>query len=344
MPNLYRRKDSPYLWCWGHYPNGERWTASTRQRGQREAEKAARAIERERLTESQAPYPTVSLHEALEVLRKHKERKRAAPATIEKLRQKRAPLERLFGSGRDVQTLSLADTEAYLDARRREKIRGTERTVCDHTIAMELTVLCSALRQLRRHDLYGGDPKALWPEALHDVYTPRDRWLPVEQFRALLAELPATKRKYVVAYAHTGVRFGELYTAMRQGDLLIVAQRKGRVRAREIPLSPELRAILDADPLPWKPWAKSHANTWLKKAAARAELAPVSCNDLRRTFASWLCNAGVPELTTIKLMGHTSSAMVRRVYAQLSRGTLGDAVAKLPRVTPVAALVAVAHT
>lgn len=57
---------------------------------------------------------------------------------------------------------------------------------------------------------------------------------------------------------------------------------------------------------------------------------PVTPNDLRRTYASWLAQEGVPLHTAAKLMGHGSTAMLERVYARLAHGTLRDAVAKLP--------------
>lgn len=58
---------------------------------------------------------------------------------------------------------------------------------------------------------------------------------------------------------------------------------------------------------------------------------PVTPNDLRRTYASWLAQAGVPILHAMKLMGHGSTKMLERVYAQLAPQHLHDAVAMLPR-------------
>lgn len=57
---------------------------------------------------------------------------------------------------------------------------------------------------------------------------------------------------------------------------------------------------------------------------------PVTPNDLRRTYASWLAQQGVPLHTAAKLMGHGSTQMLERVYARLAPETLRDAVAKLP--------------
>lgn len=343
MPNLYRRGDSPYFWCWGHYPSGERWSASTKQRSRRAAEKAAKAIERRRLSAGEPTHPAIRLDEALEVLRKHKVRKGCRPATLKILSEKRTQLLRHFGADRDVLTLTLADSEAYLDARRQAKVlrHGVERPVSDHTIAKELRVLRSALRRLKLHDLYPGEPASIWPEELHDVYQPRERWLPTAECNRLLLALPPERRRYVLLYCHTGIRYSELYQAEREGDVLVIRQTKGNARTgeetrRNIPLSEDARAVLDADPLPWPKWHRSRMVQTLKKACREAGIDHVSTNDFRRTFASWLCQAGVPELTVVRLMGHSSSRMVRRVYAQLAPETLEAAIAKLPPLAGVA--------
>lgn len=332
MATLYRRKDSPYWWCWGRYPNGERWQQSTRQRRKREAADAARIIERERLSEADSGYPPVPLRDAMDTLREHKRRRGATEATLQVLAQKRARLEEHFGEERDVLTITLVDTERYVEARRRETVRRVDgdRQLSDHTIAKELGMLRGALRVLRKHDLYPGDPSDVWPDSLVSVYQPRDRWLTLDEYRALLAALPPSRRKYVIAYCNTGVRLSELYQSRREGDVLVVTQTKGKRQERTVPLSPAAREVFDAHPLPWVPWTSQNMNRDLRTACTKAGIAMCSANDFRRTFASWLIQGGVPELTVVRLMGHTSSAMVRRVYAQLAPETLADAITKLP--------------
>lgn len=349
MPNVYKRADSPYLWCWGYYPDGRIWKASTKQSAPRAAEKAARVIERQRLERVDAgvELEPIALSAALDALAEHKRRKRVRPGTLEKLASKRLVLERIFGARANVHALTLEDLERYVDVRRRETVRRVdvvaigpahvrEEPIKDHTIAMELGQLIAALRRLKKHDLYDGDPAALWPEALDEaIYKPRDRWLRVEEYSALLPQLTEHRRRYVTLYVTTGVRFSELYQCERAGDVLRVTQTKGNakvgeVKTRDVPLSVDARAVLDAHPLPWPVWQKGRMGDDLKRACARAGIARVSANDLRRTFVSWLANAGVPELTVVRLVGHASSTMVRRVYAQLAPATLAEAIGRLP--------------
>jgi integrase len=351
MPTLYRRKDSPYLWCWGFDANGEKWKASTKQKSERAARTAARAIERRRLeTGAESALLPMPLSEALDALAVHKRRKKVSAGTMQKFESKRAPLERIFGARTNVHAIALGDVERYLDTRRAEMVRrvdlvagaeGLERTereqpISDHTIAMEIGFLLEALRRLKKHDLYDGDPDALWPEALDAaIYTPRDRWLSHAELQSLLLALTEHRRRYVQLYVLTGMRRGELYQCERAGDVLRVRQTKGNakvaeVKIREVPLCADARAILDAHPLPWPRWEGGRQGDDIKRACARAGIPHVSTNDLRRTFVSWLANAGVPELTVVRLVGHNSSAMVRRVYAQLAPATLQEAVDRLP--------------
>ena len=67
----------------------------------------------------------------------------------------------------------------------------------------------------------------------------------------------------------------------------------------------------------------------LHAACDRAGIPRVSPNDLRRTFASWLKQAGTDSMVVAKLMGHTSTEMVERVYGQLTDDNYRDAIAKL---------------
>jgi integrase len=66
-------------------------------------------------------------------------------------------------------------------------------------------------------------------------------------------------------------------------------------------------------------------------ACASVSIPNVTPNDLRRTFATWQAEAGVAEIVIATLLGHTSSQMVRKVYAKIGEQSKRDALAKLPR-------------
>lgn len=67
----------------------------------------------------------------------------------------------------------------------------------------------------------------------------------------------------------------------------------------------------------------------MKKVCKRAGLPRVSTNDFRRTFATWCADYGVDESVCCNWMGHTSNAMVRRVYQQLSEKRSAGQAARL---------------
>ena len=70
----------------------------------------------------------------------------------------------------------------------------------------------------------------------------------------------------------------------------------------------------------------------VKATCKRAGVPPCTANDLRRTFASWLKQAGVDSLAVAKLMGHASSRMVDLVYGQLTAATFQAAIGKMPAI------------
>ena len=59
-------------------------------------------------------------------------------------------------------------------------------------------------------------------------------------------------------------------------------------------------------------------------------------NDLRRTFATWLKQSDVDSAVVAAMMGHSSTAMVDRVYGKLDEASYRRAIAKLPGGTPTA--------
>ncbi len=301
---------------------------STGKRSKREAEQLAdrKVVEAETKTHS------VTLDEAIETLAAHKERKGVSDATMSKLSDKASQLRTYFGPSREVHSIELAQTNAYMDKRRRDGVQ-------DSTIELELRELRAALRQLKLLGRYRGEPAAIWPEALKHSFPGRKRWLPKAEYEKLLAAL-APRRKgardwseHLTVYAYTGMRWSELYkltaadveteelhvpgTKTEESDRRVAyfheAERILRGRAAAYPAGPLFPLSSPDDHAERSAWLRA-----LKEACRRCGIAPVSTNDLRRTYCSWCFQSGIPMELVIMWMGHASSRMVMEVYAQPS--------------------------
>jgi integrase len=246
----------------------QNWT-STGKRKKRDAEQhAAREVA---ALETQ-DHPT-SVDEMFEILAAHKERKRSSDATMEKLSLKASHIRTYFGASRDVRTISLAETTAYMDKRRADGVH-------DSTIELELRELRAGLRRLKMLGKYDGEPAAIWPPELKRKFPGRKRWLPIDEYQKLLAALAGPtgyyrsqrhgagrhggseqRRQWVqhkvregrdwsehlAMYAYTGMRWSELYkltAADVAGDQLHVPGTKTDGSDRWIPLHPDALRIV----------------------------------------------------------------------------------------------------
>jgi integrase len=339
MASLFKRGE---IW-WASFRDerGTRHRVSTAQRNRTLARTAARQLERDHLESGSRPAP-LSVIDSLAMNLAGLERRGRAEGTIDFTRKKAKHLARLLGTV-DVNDLTLRRVEQYCDARRAE---GASKA----TIGKELGVLRQSLRRAAKYKVSGrpvfrGSADELIPEGIIGSYTPRDRALTREEYARLRAALPEKRRIYLDAFLSIATRDSELYR-IRVCDLHLVPPGTIRLPGKKtlasdtyLPLSDDLRVALaehvrgmpaDASVFPW--WKNVRRD--LAYHCARIGIPRVSPNDLRRTFATWLAEAGVPEAVTASLLRHASSAMVRRVYVKVGVAAQQDAVAKLPRIGP----------
>lgn len=329
MARLYKR--GRVWWAWGYYANGERWTESTRQRDKAAAERYADRLARARSAVDRAESAPLSVQQAILDVIAARVRERKSEHTIRNYTSKGGTVVRVLGEHTDVHDLTLADLEAYIDKRTaEEKMRST--------IDMELRVLKAALRYASKHKRYRGDVSSIWPgEALRNAHVPHDRYLTREEYAKLAAALPGQRADYLAAYVFTGARRSEIW---RVGPSDVnLARNTIRLRGtktegadRVVPIAAELRPVVErrlreceGGPL-WPEWEEWDV---FRRACERAKIEGVSPNDLRRTFCSWLAQANVPLLVTVRLMGHRSAEMVTNVYAHFGADDLQAAVALL---------------
>jgi len=335
MAKLYKR-ESGIWWASFRDRHGKRIRVSTSQREQALARVAARELEREHLQAGEKPH-ALSVLDAVAGLLASLGRLGRSAGTLEFASKKARQVVKALGH-LDVHDLTLRHVEQYVDARREE--------VSLATVGKEVGLLRQALRRARKQRIHGrpayrGDPADVIPEGVIGKYTPRDRVLTLEEYRLVRAELPASRRLQFDFYLFTGARDSEpgriCVSHLHFGDAprVEIPGTKTSAANRTVPLRPELVMALQrrvAGRAPgerlFEPWKNVRRD--LRAACAKAGVPTVSPNDLRRTFASWLAERGVPEVTVAQLLGHRSSAMVRRVYARIGSSAQHEAIARLP--------------
>ena len=326
---LYQR--GRVWWAWGYYADGERWAESCRTRDRAAAVRIAERLERERAAVDRAETAALGVERALRDVITAREREGRTAGTIATYRVKAGHACRIFGADCDVHTLTLASLEAYIDTRASE---GAMRS----TIDIELRVLRSALIYAARHGRYRGAVRAIWPTAaLSKAHIPHDRYLTRDEYARLAAALPKDRADYLAGYVYTGARRSELWrieardvdiarnTIRIRGTKTASADRVVPIAAELLPLVRRLLRECDGGPL----WPEYEEWDVMRRACERIGIESVSATDLRRTFASWLAQAGVPLLVTARLMGHRSTRMVERVYAHFGADDLQAAIRAL---------------
>jgi integrase len=265
-----------------------------------------------------------------------------AASTIERGHTSAAHLRRTLGGGLDVNRASLVRAgEHHLKTRRSE-------AACDGTISKEIGYGVMGLGRGRELGLFGGEPRSFDPAALRSYsYEPRTRAATPEGFAALLeAERIASRRHSwaipradeLCGYAFTGARQAELFAIPKNGvDLsrrvLTIHGTKTKGAVREVPILDELMPVVERrlqtkGPMLFAPvWQRQVMHRNLRSWCADAGIEPLTANDLRRTYATWMAERGVPESLLLKYMGHTSSAMLRRVYSQTTDRMHAGAIA-----------------
>lgn len=257
------------------------------------------------------------------------ERGKMAPETLGMYRQKAGALVRLIGADAKLGTFDGSTFQAYLDARREDFHESTGKTITESTLYKEWVTFRGILKQAWRAQRFGRDPAALKPSHFGPEYKPRETALSWEQVDTLIKSLPTTWAMPVAFALMTGARRREVFAA-QAGDVDLdewtVRLRGTKTDAADatIPIPRLMRRFAPwADP-PFPRW--NNARRDLALACKRYGLPRVTWNDLRRTFASLLVQAGVAPHLVAKLLRHKTTAMVDRVYGRQTAESLAHLI------------------
>ena len=263
-----------------------------------------------------------------------KEHDGSSSATVEVYRTKLGHFLRLFPDA------LLAEIDpSFVD--KFVAVRRTE-SVTDHTISKEVTHLCTVLKAAKRAGCYPGDVATLRPPGLHAGYKPRKRALSREEVVALMAELKPELAALVAICVALGCRLSEAYRLLPsdidwERKRVHIRGTKTDEADRYVPILSIFSPLLAAGAR-WSPLGREPNNLRRDIAAAcvRAGIAPCTPNDLRRTHATFLAEAGVDRDVTRRLLGHTTTRLVDTVYGQPTTEALGAlAEAKLLTAAPL---------
>jgi len=192
------------------------------------------------------------------------------------------------------------------------------------------SVLRPALKLARKGELFDRDPLQVIPD-LDSLAKPRERWLSPGEVLGIALYLVGQRMPHRAAAMAFAVAVGcdpsALPRACRKdvrddyhGAQVHGTKRKTRERFAPTPM-PEQRALLQ--------WALQHAKpakdgalfgTWANAtrdlgAACDAIGVPRCClNDLRRTYATWLGQAGIPDELIGQAMGHAPATTLAKHY------------------------------
>ena len=137
--------------------------------------------------------------------------------------------------------------------------------------------------------------------------------------------LLSSKQRNILRLRHlqglTDERIGALYRVHQSTVTRWMAALHAELLAALDPLRGKVGRVL-------RPWENVCRD--LAVACGKAKIPPVTPNDLRRTFASWLVQQGAPTFTVTKLMGHATEKMIHLTYGHLNAPALVAAIDLLP--------------
>ena len=217
-------------------------------------------------------------------------------------------------------------------------------------IKLELIILSSALKLARRRGDWNGTWADIAPSVPSDGSEQRTRWLSVDEVRQFVDGLPGDRADWVWLACYTGMRISEVndttwaHIDLDERTLRVPGTKSKHARGRFVPLAPAILSLLRsrraAGLPPVTPWMNPYGT--ITRHSANMKAGRIIPHDLRRTFASWLLQAGVQERAIADMLGHGGTELVRTVYAHLGPEHLRAAVARLPDVGPLASRVTTA--
>jgi integrase len=318
---IYRRPGGKIWWC--QY-KGERFSLKTQD------EKAAHLkfadIQRREADPSYRPAdPTATLGRALKDFVAQQAQKGRAQGTLDMYDVHVAHLARVLGEHTLLAHVAAPELDSYVTKRYGEGAK-------EPTIYKELATLRGTLKLARRHRKYPHALDEVMPE-IKGASEPGTAHLKRAEVNKLLAVLDEKRAAVVAFIVATGADLGSVELAevgdfdLKAGSVLVRGT-KTATRWRTIPVLKPFADLAEraAAGVPFEPWGNVRRD--LAVACKAAEVPKITPRDLRRTHGSILRGLGVEPHLIGKMLGHTDSRMVERIYGQLPTEALAKLLAE----------------
>jgi len=311
------------IWWLEWYEEGAKRRESTGCRDAKAAEAYRRRRERELAdpTHAAADQATVS-SAAIRFLNELRKAKANAPETVSFYECKVGHIVRLLGAKR-LSKLCAGDVEKFTDTR-------LEETASRNTIHKELVALRQTLKSAARAGELARDYHAIIPAWSAD-YTPKADTRTLEEVWAAINHLDPANGARVAFIVGFGCRRKEAELAQRddvdEAEALIRGTKTAKSWRRVSIVSicrPFVAYALEhgnATGRLFKPWTNFRRD--LHAACHRAGVRPFGALELRHTFATELARRGVPLHLLAKMLGHGSTLMLEKIYANLDARDVG---------------------
>ena len=266
-------------------------------------------------------------------------RSKASPATIEIAVCKLGHFVRLWGEHWPLLRVTNTVVLEYIDAREREG-------VVPYTVKKELSALKRMLEWARFRGTFPRDLATVMPPNYSGQHKPKDRAPTRLEVAKLLANLAPDRAAHAAFIVATGARWSESVHAMLSDvDMLALvitirgsktALARGTVPITGVTWDFVVFALQHAHgkyPL-FRRWGKGNYWRDIQAACVRAGIAPLSPNDLRRSFGSWhrkaiLDGGGGKESAAEQvsiLLRHATDKLAQTTYARISGAELGPSI------------------
>ena len=360
---LFQREESRFIWAKLRNEHGHIKPVTTRCTDEAAATLFADEWERRAADPSYKIAVEATLGSAIADFLSELRRKRVSAATLEVAETKLGHFVRLWGPHWQLLRTTNTVVLEYIDRREAEYVsRKKKKLVTPSTIKKELSHLTRVLVWAHFRGTFPPDVTTVIPPNYSSKSRPKSRTPTPVEVAKLIAQMRADRGAHVAFIVATGARWSESVRACRVDvDLkrLMVALRgtKTDLADGSVPITglswmylayalehaPESEEAAEV-PL-FRRWSSGSYWRDLQAACVRAGIAPVSPNDLRRSFGKWhrdmIMSHGVGATSAAEqvsiLLRHTTDKLAQTTYASTSGADLGPMIRAY---SPVAILTA----